>query len=58
MHAWKLVGRFKQHYNTLMGIAGLLVGALALCRGFAEIEVLPHLVLNPSAPAMYHLVLL
>ena len=57
MHAWKLVGGLKQHYNTAMGLAGLFVGGLALCRGLAELEVIPHLVLNPASPAAYHLVI-
>ncbi len=57
MHAWKLLGRLKYHYNTVMGLAGLLVGGLALCRGFAEMGVFPHLVLNAASPAAYHLVL-
>ncbi len=57
MHAWKLVGRLKQHYNTAMGLAGIAVGGLALCRGLAEMGVIPHLVLNASSPAAYHLVL-
>ena len=57
MHAWKLVGGLKRHYNTAMGLAGLLVAVLALCRGFAEMEVIPHWILNPSADSAYHVVM-
>ncbi len=57
MHAWKLVGSLKKHYNMAMGLAGLVVGGLAICRGLAEVDVIPHLVLNASAPAAYHLVI-
>lgn len=57
MHASQFLGRFRQHYNTLLGYAGLLVGSLALCRGLAELHLIPHWVLNPDAPQAYHLVL-
>lgn len=57
MHARGLMNRLKSHYNSVMGVLALLVAALAICRGLAEIGTIPHLVLNPSAANQYHVIL-
>ncbi|MDP1835520.1 MAG: sulfite exporter TauE/SafE family protein [Chlamydiales bacterium] len=57
MHASQLLGRFRHHYNTLLGVAGILVGILALCRGMAELQLIPHLILNPQSAPAFHIVL-
>ncbi len=57
MHSSRLFARFKQHYNTLIGIAGILVGLLAIARGCAELQIISHLILNPSSHPNYHIVL-
>lgn len=57
MNAQSLLHRAKRHYNVIMGVCSLLIGALALCRGFAEIDLIPHLILNPDSPAHYHIVI-
>lgn len=57
MHAHQLFQKAKRHYNKIMGICALIVGILAICRGLAEMEVIPHLVLNPKSPPHYHLVI-
>lgn len=57
MHAVQLLGPLKRHYNTIVGVMALLVGALAICRGFAEVQLIPHWVVNPDADAAYHIVL-
>ncbi|MBA2727442.1 MAG: sulfite exporter TauE/SafE family protein [Parachlamydiaceae bacterium] len=43
MRAHQLFKTAKDYYNLLMGMAALLIGALSLCRGMAEIELIPHL---------------
>jgi uncharacterized protein len=53
MHARSLIQRFRHHYNLLVGIVSIVVGMLALCRGFAELEWIPHAVLSSE----YHIVL-
>lgn len=53
MHAYRLFGRFRKHYNVLMGMTALVIGLLALLRGFAELGIISHLVLNHR----YHVVL-
>jgi sulfite exporter TauE/SafE len=57
MNAHMMLKKFRKHYNILMGAAACLVGILALCRGFAELQVIPHLVVNPQSPSYYHIVL-
>lgn len=57
MHAQSMLKRLKPHHHTIMGFCAVLVGGLALARGFAEMDLIPHLVLNPSSPPYYHIVL-
>ncbi len=48
-----LISRFKTHANTLMGLAALVVGLLALLRGLADLGSIPHFSLIPK----YHVIL-
>lgn len=57
MHTHLLFFNLKKHYNTIIGVLGLLVGTLALCRGLAEVDVIPHLILNPKMESKYHLII-
>lgn len=57
MQAHTLFHRLKKYYQVIMGSAALLVGILAICRGLAEMEIIPHLVLNPDFAAQYHVVI-
>lgn len=57
MHSHVLVKRFKNHYNTVIGVCSLMIGTLAICRGFAEMGMIPHLILNPDAPSYTHIVI-
>ncbi len=57
MHAHRLFFNLKKHYNTIIGFFGLIVGTLAICRGLAEMEIMPHLILNPAAESKYHFVI-
>lgn len=53
MHAHRFLVRWKFSGNRVLGGCTLVVGVLAIFRGFAELEWVPHLVLNET----YHIVL-
>jgi sulfite exporter TauE/SafE len=43
MHARALFPRLSLRYNLIMGLSALPIGMLALLRGFAELQLIPHL---------------
>jgi sulfite exporter TauE/SafE len=43
----------RKHYQTVIGWSSIGVGVLALCRGLADLEWIPHLVLKQD----FHLIL-
>jgi sulfite exporter TauE/SafE len=53
MNTHRLLNQVKPYYNIIMGVCALFVGGLALLRGFADLEVIPHLVIHPE----YHIAL-
>lgn len=53
MQAQGLFKGLRMYYNTVLGYCALLAGTLALLRGLAEENLIPHLVLS----AQYHIVL-
>lgn len=53
MHAHRLLPSLRSRARHLLGAAGLVVGALAIGRGLADLGVIPHFVLN----AAYHIVI-
>lgn len=55
-HRW--IGRLRSRAHAVTAILALLVGAMALCRGFAELDWIPHLVLggDPSS-SKFHIAL-
>jgi uncharacterized protein len=53
MHAHRFFQKLKPSYNTIMGGCAVLVGLLSFCRGLAELEYIPHLIINSE----YHLVI-
>lgn len=53
MKASHLLKLLRESYAFLFGVATLLVGGLALCRGFADLNWISHCVLVPK----YHIVL-
>ena len=57
MHARHWISRFRKYENAVMGTLAIAVGVLSLLRGFAELEIVPHLVLNPNSPVAYHIIL-
>jgi uncharacterized protein len=46
MHAHALLGGAKQYYQSAGHVIALLVGVIALCRGFAELNWLPHVAIS------------
>lgn len=57
MQAHKFLKGARQYYNVIIGLSALLVGALAVLRGLAEVGIISHWVLNPEAPMHYHIVI-
>jgi sulfite exporter TauE/SafE len=57
MHAHRFFQSGKRHYNAIMGVCALIVATLAFCRGLAEMELIPHMILNPKSDPNYHLVI-
>lgn len=57
LQAHTFLNKAKKHYQTVMGLCALLVGTLALCRGFAEVGLIPHWILNPHSAPEFHLVM-
>ncbi|MEC7839519.1 MAG: sulfite exporter TauE/SafE family protein [Chlamydiota bacterium] len=57
MQAHHLLYKIKAHYNLLIGLSAIVIGALALCRGFADLGMIPHWILNPNSAEKYHLVM-
>lgn len=53
MHASHLLNEWKYLGNRLLGGFAVLVGVLAILRGMAEFEVIPHFIINES----YHIAL-
>lgn len=54
------MGAFKSlrsSYRVWMALSVLLVGLVSICRGFAELEWIPHLILNPHAAEKFHVVI-
>lgn len=53
MQARRLFPFGHRHYDKIMAGCALFIGTLTLCRGLAEVGVIPHLVLNEA----YHIVI-
>lgn len=57
MQAHAVLRRARHYYQAVIGLSALLVGSLAMLRGFAEMGWISHWVLNADAPVHYHLVI-
>lgn len=57
MHAHHLFQRARAHYNSIIGLSAIAIGALALLRGFAEIGYLSHLIIDINPLSGYHIVI-
>lgn len=55
MHAAKWFQAAKTHYRRLVACAACFAGAMAICRGLADMEVIPHFVVGGDHS--FHLVL-
>lgn len=57
MRAHEFLRHARRYYRAVVGVSALVVGLLAVLRGFAEEGVIPHLVINPNAATYYHIVI-
>lgn len=49
--------KFKGYDQAILGSCSILVGALACCRGLAELGWISHFIINPEFSTHYHLVI-
>lgn len=54
-HGW--IRRLRGEGRVVPALLALLVGGLALCRGLADLEVIPHLVFTPVGLDSFHIAL-
>lgn len=57
MKAKALLKASQRYYYPVLGVFSLIVGVLAICRGLAEIQWIPHWILNPQSPSSMHIVI-
>ncbi len=57
MQAHALLRQAKKYYQSVIGLSALLVGAIAILRGLAEMGWISHWILNPNSASHYHLVI-
>ncbi len=57
MHATRWLGGIKRYYNVFLGVGGIAIGVLAICRGMADMQVIPHLVFMSASDPRYHIAL-
>lgn len=57
MHAHTLIRSLKKYYHVSIGLSGMMIGGLAICRGIAQLELIPHLVFNPISFLQSHIVI-
>lgn len=57
MHAHVMLHWMKSCHHLVIGGCGMIVGGLALCRGFADMGLIPHYVFDLHAPIEYHIAL-
>ncbi|MEI8365271.1 MAG: sulfite exporter TauE/SafE family protein [Parachlamydiaceae bacterium] len=57
MQAHVFLRQARHYYRAVVGISALIVGIVAVLRGLAEEDFIPHFILNPNAAAHYHIVI-
>ena len=57
MRAHSFLQQARHYYRAVVGGSALFVGMIAILRGLAEVEIIPHFIINPSAPIYYHIVI-
>jgi uncharacterized protein len=57
MNAHAFLGAAKKYYNSVSSLMALVVGSIALCRAFAELNLIPHVVLSLPVIESFHIAL-
>lgn len=57
MKAHAMLRRARGYYQTVIGISSMVVGGVAILRGFAEMGWISHWIINPEASPYYHVVI-
>lgn len=57
MRMTHLLRKIRNYYNQILALSAIMIGTLACCRGLAEWNIIPHLILNPKAPSQYHVII-
>ncbi len=48
MQAHHFFFRLKHYYRFLLGLSALLIGGLSVCRGLADLDLIPHLIISQT----------
>lgn len=57
MHTQSFLQPLKKYHSAIFTVFGSTVGILAILRAAAELQLIPHFILNPHVNTMYHIVL-
>jgi sulfite exporter TauE/SafE len=57
MNAHAFLGAAKKYYNSVSSVMTLLVGIIALCRAFAELDLIPHVAWSLPVVDTFHIAL-
>jgi len=57
MYAVRFLHNAKKYYHTVVGMCAVIVGAVAICRGCAEMGWISHWILNPESNEKFHIVM-
>ncbi len=57
MNAYSIFGAAKKYYNSVSSVITLIVGTIALCRAFAELDLIPHIALSFPVIETFHIAL-
>ncbi len=57
MRAYSFFQKGKKYGRFVLGGCALSVALCSFCRGLADFEIIPHLILNPNAAMEYHIII-
>jgi sulfite exporter TauE/SafE len=57
MRTYALLKWMQPYYHRIVSLIAICVGALAICRGLAELNIIEHFILNQKAASEYHFVI-
>lgn len=57
MYAHSLFRSAKRYEQGIIGVCSIATGILTVCRGLADLEVIPHLIINSQSSAQFHFAL-